>query len=56
MVEPILLVSNERYSAQIFHPKVGLIENVNFAGTLPEECFVEHILTAKSKTDTHMFT
>jgi len=55
MVEPILLVRNERDFAQILHPKIGLEENVNFLETSQEERFVEHVLTAKTKTDTHIF-
>jgi len=37
-------------------PKIVINETINFVGALPEERFIEYVLIAQSKTETHMFT
>lgn len=37
-------------------PKVVINETINFVGALPEERFVEYLLTAQSKSESTMFT
>jgi len=44
----------ERYTVMGV-PKVVINETINFVGALPEERFIEYVLTAQSKTETHMF-
>jgi glutaredoxin-like protein len=45
----------QRYSVMGV-PKVVINETINFVGALPEERFIEYVLTAQSRTETHMFT
>jgi glutaredoxin-like protein len=45
----------QRYSV-ISVPKVVINETINFVGALPEERFIEYLLTAQSKSETTMFT
>jgi glutaredoxin-like protein len=37
-------------------PKVVINETINFIGALPEERFIEYLLTAQSRSETTMFT
>ncbi len=45
----------QRYSV-VGVPKVVINETINFVGALPEERFVEYLLTAQSKSEDTMFT
>jgi glutaredoxin-like protein len=45
----------ERY-AVMGVPKVVINETINFVGALPEERFIEYLLIAQSRAETHMFT
>jgi glutaredoxin-like protein len=45
----------QRYSV-IGVPKVVINETVNFLGALPEDRFIEYLLTAQSKPESTMFT
>jgi hypothetical protein len=45
----------QRYSVMGV-PKVVINETINFVGSLPEERFIEYLLTAQSKSESTMFT